>query len=42
MANHVNFEDFERYIREKVYPSEIGADKGKKETLGKLAILSPL
>ena len=30
MANHVNFEDIERYIREKVYPSEIGTDKGKK------------
>ena len=30
MAIHVNFEDIEKCIRDKVYQSEIGADKGKK------------
>ena len=41
MASHVNFEDIERYIRDRVYPSEIGADKGKKANFRKACISFP-
>ena len=41
MASHVNFEDIERYIRDRVYPSEIGAGKGKKANFRKACISFP-
>ena len=41
MASHVNFEDIEKYIRDRVYPSEIGAGKGKKANFRKACISFP-
>ena len=41
MASHVNFEDIERYIRDRVYPSEIGAGKGEKANFRKACISFP-